>query len=79
MAISAGILPNPAVRIIGVSINSSNIALPDVDAIITQIERDTGWPCFDPLLHGAGKIVDTMIRQKADYLSAGPNNLAARR
>lgn len=61
MALAAARLTNPAVRVVGVSINSSTLPADHVEAVIAVIEAETGLPCCDPLLHGPAKIVDRLL------------------
>jgi uncharacterized NAD-dependent epimerase/dehydratase family protein len=61
MALAAARLTNRAVRVVGVSINSSTLPADRVDAVVAEIEADTGLPCCDPLLHGPAKIVDRLL------------------
>lgn len=61
MALAAARLTNPAVRVVGISINSSTLPADRVDAVVAEIEAETGLPCCDPLLHGPAKIVDRLL------------------
>jgi uncharacterized NAD-dependent epimerase/dehydratase family protein len=61
IAVSVGKLTNPDIRVVAVSINSSNLAPDEIDDVVARIEQETGLPCCDPLLHGAGKIVDALV------------------
>ena len=63
MALAAARLTNPAVRVVGVSINSSTLPADRVDAVVAEIEAETGLPCCDPLLHGPAKIVDRLLAE----------------
>lgn len=63
MALAAARLTNPAVRVVGISINSSTLPADRVDAVVAEIESETGLPCCDPLLHGPAKIVDRLLGQ----------------
>lgn len=63
MALAAARLTNRAVRVVGVSINSSTLPADRVDAVVAEIEAETGLPCCDPLLHGPAKIVDRLLAQ----------------
>jgi uncharacterized NAD-dependent epimerase/dehydratase family protein len=60
LALMTGRLTNPNVKIVAVSINSSNLPAEEVGAVVARIEAETGLPCCDPLLHGAGKIVEAL-------------------
>jgi uncharacterized NAD-dependent epimerase/dehydratase family protein len=62
MALAAARLTNPAVRVAGVSINSTGIADDRLAGLIDGIEAETGLPCCDPIRQGVGKIVDAILR-----------------
>ncbi len=61
MALAAARLTNPAVRVVGVSINSSSLPADEIMPLIERIEAETGLPCCDPLLHGPARIVDRLL------------------
>ncbi|WP_423603707.1 N-acetyltransferase DgcN [Sphingomonas sp. MS122] len=63
MTLAAARLTNPAVRVVGISINSSTLPADRVEAVIAEIEAETGLPCCDPLVHGPAKIVDRLLEQ----------------
>ncbi|HUS25683.1 MAG TPA: DUF1611 domain-containing protein [Candidatus Binatia bacterium] len=52
---------NPAVRCIGVSVNTQPLAPSDRAAWLQQAARDTGLPCVDPLVEGPGALVDELL------------------
>lgn len=56
-----GRLTNPAVRFVGVALNSSQLS--DADALKTAegIERELGLPVFDPLRFGLPAVVDHLL------------------
>lgn len=60
MALAAARLTNPAVTLVGVSINGSQLSDAALDATIAAIEAETGLPCVDPLRQGTAKIVDRL-------------------
>ncbi|MGE6696378.1 N-acetyltransferase DgcN [Hyphomonas sp. NPDC076900] len=59
--VSAARLTNPEARAVGISINTSRMDRSDIEATVKAIEDETGLACCDPLLHGAGKIVDVLV------------------
>lgn len=61
MATAAARLTNPAVRVVGVSINSSALPAEEIEPLIARIEAETGLPCCDPLVHGPARIVDRLL------------------
>jgi uncharacterized NAD-dependent epimerase/dehydratase family protein len=54
---AAARLTNPSCKVIGVSINSSQIPPADIEPIVKEIEDRTGLPCCDPLRHGVKKFL----------------------
>lgn len=55
-----GCLTNPAIRCVGVSVNTSGLAPEDRDAYRDAVSRETGLPCVDPLKDGMQAIVDEL-------------------
>jgi uncharacterized NAD-dependent epimerase/dehydratase family protein len=62
MCLAAARLTNPAVRAVGVSLNTAKMAESDVAPLVRDIEERTGLPCCDPIRHGADRIVDALLR-----------------
>lgn len=60
--LAAARLTNPGVVAVGVSINGGRMDDAAIAAAIATIEAETGLPCCDPIRHGAGRIVDNMLR-----------------
>lgn len=56
--VHAARLTNPAARAVGVAINTSRMTEQQIEASITEIEKQTGLPCRDPIRHGMDRIVD---------------------
>jgi len=61
--IAIGSLTNPAIRCVGVSLNTSKIPALERAALIQNFERETGLPCVDPLIEGVGPIVDRLLAE----------------
>ncbi len=53
-------LTNPAVRFVGIAINSSQMAPDDVAPYYQSLEEQFGLPVVDPFKDGAGRIVDNL-------------------
>ena len=50
-------LTNPAVRCIGVSINTSGMDEKSRTAVLAQAAKETGLPCVDPIATGVGPLI----------------------
>lgn len=55
-----GRLTNPACRVVGISLNTSQLADADVEQTCHAIEEETGLPTVDAYRHGAGRLVDAL-------------------
>jgi uncharacterized NAD-dependent epimerase/dehydratase family protein len=53
-------LTNPAVRCVGVSVNTSKLPPDGRDAYLQSLRQETGLPCVDPLIDGMGDILDEL-------------------
>lgn len=51
---------NPAARVLGVSVNTSKVEKDRQDAILEEIEKETGLPTVDAFRQGAGRLVDAL-------------------
>lgn len=51
-------LTNPAVRCVGISVNTKEMASEAAGNEMRRIEEEFGLPCADPLVTGVGKLVD---------------------
>lgn len=51
---------NPAIRCVGISVNTSSLKEPDRSALLEKMEAQYGLPCFDPLIDGVGRLVDAI-------------------
>jgi uncharacterized NAD-dependent epimerase/dehydratase family protein len=61
--ISAGRLTNPAIRCVGVSINTSALPEPEALAALDKAMADYGLPASDPVRFGMGAIVDRLVAE----------------
>ncbi len=57
----AGRLTSPAVRCVGVAVNTSEMTHADADVYLARLEAELGLPCVDPLKAGVGPIVDRLL------------------
>lgn len=53
---------NPAVRCVGVSVNTTGLAADERDDWRRALSLRTGLPCVDPLVDGPGPIVDELMK-----------------
>ena len=58
--IAAGRLTNPDIRCIGVSMNTSGLAVAAADALLQGTEARLGLPCVDAFRQGAARLVDAL-------------------
>jgi uncharacterized NAD-dependent epimerase/dehydratase family protein len=54
-------LTNPAVQCIGVAVDTSRLNRDDGRAILAEIEGRLDLPCVDPMIEGAGPILDRLF------------------
>lgn len=59
--LSAARLTNPAVKAVGVALNTSGIAAHEAQAACREIEDRLGLPCQDPVTMGVETIVDHLL------------------
>jgi uncharacterized NAD-dependent epimerase/dehydratase family protein len=59
----AGRRTNPAIRCVGVSVNTSGLPPAQRAAYLAETSAATGLPCVDPLDGGCGAIVDYLLGQ----------------
>jgi len=57
MHILMGRRTNPAIRCVGISINTSGLAPTKRSGYLAERSRETGLPCVDPMLDGCGAIL----------------------
>lgn len=55
-------LTNPAVRFVGVSVNTSELPEAEGDRVMAEIEQKFGLPTVDPIRQGPARIVDEMLK-----------------
>ena len=54
---------NPAIRCVGISINTSALPAAERVAYLPRLSAETGLPCVDPLIEGCGAIVEYIQQQ----------------
>lgn len=59
--LAAGRLTNPAVRFVGVSLNTSKLDDAAAAEVAARVEGELGLPCFDPLRFGVDAAVDQLL------------------
>lgn len=59
--LDAARLTNPAVRLAGVSLNTSGMSPPERKTLLNNIVRELGVPCFDPMQSAATAVVEHLI------------------
>jgi uncharacterized NAD-dependent epimerase/dehydratase family protein len=60
LTIANGKLTNPAIRCVGISVNSSSLSEDERVAYLAKTADEFGLPCVDPVATGVGPIVDHM-------------------
>lgn len=53
-------LMNPAVRFVGMAVNTSALAEPEAQALLARLQATHGLPCVDPVRTGVEPIVDLL-------------------
>lgn len=61
--VQIGSLTNPAIRCVGVALNTSKVPAGERAALLERYHRETGLPCVDPIIDGVGPIVDQLLRE----------------
>ena len=56
--VMAGRRTNPAIRCVGISVNTSGLPPAERADWLANLSAETGLPCVDPLIEGCGAIVD---------------------
>ena len=57
---------NPAIRCVGISLNTARLPPDQRTAVREELTAETGLPCVDPVLDGCGPIVDHIRQQFGD-------------
>ncbi len=61
LTIATGKLTNPAIRCVGVSINTSKMSVKERTDYLAGIAAETGLPSVDPVATGVGPLVDHIV------------------
>jgi uncharacterized NAD-dependent epimerase/dehydratase family protein len=61
--LETGRITNPAIRCVGVSINTSTLPAAERDGYLAALAAELGLPCVDPIAGGVGPIVDFLQRE----------------
>ena len=56
-------LTNPNVQCVGVSVNTSQVAKDQREAVLKKIRAETGLPTVDPIIDGVQPIIDHLLAQ----------------
>ncbi|HYC06117.1 MAG TPA: DUF1611 domain-containing protein [Azospirillaceae bacterium] len=59
--LTLGRLTNPAIRCVGISLNTSGMAEAERQAVLERTAAETGLPCVDPIATGVGAIVERLF------------------
>jgi len=59
--ISNGRLTNPDIRCVGVSINTSSLAIEERDVYLSRLADEIGLPCIDPVATSVAPLVDHIV------------------
>ncbi|MSU88222.1 DUF1611 domain-containing protein [Rhodobacteraceae bacterium 2CG4] len=51
---------NPAVRVVGISVNTAGLGEDEARAYLARLEKENGMPAVDPYRHGAAALVDAL-------------------
>jgi uncharacterized NAD-dependent epimerase/dehydratase family protein len=54
---------NPAIRCVGISVNTSQLPASERTDYLANLSNETGFPCVDPLIDGCGAIVGYIKQQ----------------
>lgn len=57
---------NPAIRCVGISVNTSALSSSERQEYQSRITAETGLPCVDPLIDGCGAIVDYIKNRQGE-------------
>jgi len=58
-----GSLTNAGIRCVGIALNTSKMTAAERSAVIDRYARETGLPAVDPIIDGAGPIIDRLMQE----------------
>jgi uncharacterized NAD-dependent epimerase/dehydratase family protein len=61
--VAIGSLTNPAIRCVGISLNTVGMASAERQEHLARFAGETGLPCVDPLVEGTGPIIQRMLNE----------------
>jgi uncharacterized NAD-dependent epimerase/dehydratase family protein len=61
--LEAGRITNPAIRCVGISVNSSTLDVGRREGYLRALAEELSLPCVDPMTAGVGPIVDALQRK----------------
>ena len=61
--VAIGSLTNPAIRCVGISLNTSAMDASERQGHLARCAAETGLPCIDPLVEGTGPIIQRMLQE----------------
>ena len=61
--VQIGSLTNPAIRCVGVALNTSKVPGRERDMLLARYRSEHGLPVVDPLVEGVGPIVDRLLKE----------------
>jgi uncharacterized NAD-dependent epimerase/dehydratase family protein len=61
--IALGSLTNPAIRCVGIALNTAKIPASERGAVLARYARETALPCVDPIVDGVGPIIDRLLAE----------------
>jgi uncharacterized NAD-dependent epimerase/dehydratase family protein len=61
--IAIGRLTNPAIRCVGIAVNTSKLSSEQQTSVLKQYANEFALPCVDPLIDGVAPIVDRLCRE----------------
>jgi len=60
--VTLGRLTNPAIRCVGIALNTSKVTRPERERLLKRYAAESGLPCVDPIATGTEAIVDKLLR-----------------
>lgn len=61
--VQVGSLTNPAIRCVGIALNTSKVPAAERPALLARYAGEFCLPCVDPIQNGVGPIVDRMLQE----------------
>jgi len=61
--VAIGSLTNPAIRCVGIALNTSKLPAGERRSVLDQYAREHGLPTVDPIIDGVGPIIERLLRE----------------